>query len=352
MVHRVLYLVAVPFRFARLIASQSLLCVLFVLGPGSSRVHAGLFGSADIGTEEFQGLQIISAARPAGLAWSYTALGDGVDAVGINPAGLARESARIFYGSLRYHPDLADAGEVAYSQPFGEEGRLAFSATYINFGTISYVDENNQSLGEDLKPSSFYPVLTYARSQGDKWNWGASVKGALEDPGAFDGAQKAVGAGADAGIQYRPARNFGLGASVVNAGIKLRGHSLGETAGSGYLPGAFKAGTFFHPQGLEQMSIAVDAELPFFNVPALALGYEYRVIPEWDVRAGTRLDYNDIHNLLEWGGAIQSSELNGSAMKVAAGTSLHVGDFNVDFAEQWWTDLGFVSQLAVSWCMR
>ena len=346
-----LYLVDVISHFRRLVPSQALFCAAFcVLGPGCGFVHAGLFGSADIGTEEFQGIEVLPSARPAGLAGAYTALGEGISAIGYNPAGLVHEDGHSLYsGSLRYQPDGANAGEVAYSRAWGMSSRVALSATYLNFGSgIAGRDENNNPTGE-LNPSSFYPALTYARAESDKLQWGATLKGAIEDPGSFQGAQTALGVGADAGFQYQPARNLGLGASVVNAGVKLRGHSANEATGSGYLPGQFKVGGYLHPPGLERMTVSLDAELPFYNVPALALGYEYRIIPEWEVRAGTRLDYNDVKNILGWTGATKSIEQNGSAFKASGGTTLRMGNADVEYAVQWWTDLGFVHSITVSW---
>lgn len=336
------------------VAAFHILCAFLVSFPGTTLLHAQIFGSDFAGTEEFAGLQIISAARPAGLAGAYGALAEGTNSIGINPAGLARESGQQFSGSVRLHPDMANAGQVAYSRPFetfGKGGRLALSASYLDYGTISGRDENNRPLG-DIKPFSFYPALTYAKAQTERFRWGASLKGMLENPGEFDGAHKALGAGVDAGLQYRVARNLGLGTSVVNAGFKLRRHSEGETAGSGLLPGMFRAGAFFHPQGMEKMSVDVDAEVPFHEPAALDVGCEYRVIPEWDLRAGTRWDYNDVHNLLGTLGATQGVEEGGSALKASAGTTLRAGRANADYAVQWWQDLGFVHAITLSWRIR
>lgn len=346
---RAMYLVAVQFRSTRSLAS-SLPCavLLFLAIPGCRPAFAQLFGSSNIGAQEFIGIDLVAAARSSGLAGACVAQGDGTGAIGINPAGLVRETGQDFTGTIRYHPDAANAGLVAYSRPLGSDGRLAFSASYLNYGTIPGRDENDQPIG-DLAPFSFYPAVTYARSAGSRWRWGASLKMALEDPGKFDGAQKAVAMGADAGFQYQAARNVGIGVSVVNVGRELRGYSHDGTASSGSLPGAFKAGAFLHPRGLERMSIELDAEAPFYEVPALALGYEYRVMSEWDVRAGTRWDSNDIRNLLGWLGATGNAEHYGSALKAATGTTLRTGHADVDYALQWWSDLGIVHALTLSW---
>ncbi len=336
------FLFRAPHRIAFLHAA----CLLAGLGTA----HAQLLGSNSVGTEEFPGLQIISEARPAGLAGAYAALAEGTGSIGINPAGLARGSGQSYSGTVRLTSDAADGGEAVYSRGLSDGGRLAISAGYLNYGSIQSLDENGQPLGT-LSPYGFYPAVTYARAQGDHFQWGASLKGAQENQGDFQGAQNAFGAGADAGIQYRPARNFGMAASVVNLGFKLRGHSGDEATGSDWLPGDLRVGAFLHPQGLEKMSIELDAEAPFYEPAALSLGYEYHVLPEWDVRAGTRWDYDDIRNLLGWLGATQTTERGGNALKASAGTTLQVGRAGVDYALQWWNDLGFVSLLTLTWRM-
>jgi hypothetical protein len=346
---RLMYLVAVPPPSARRIASRFLYgaCLL----GGLSIAHAQLLGSGSIGTEEFPGLQINSEARPAGMAGAYAALAEGTSSIGINPAGLAHLTGSSYSGTVRYAPDAADGGDVAYARPLSDGSELAISAAYLNYGSIQSLDENGQPLGS-LNPFDFYPAVTYARAQGDHVQWGVSLKGAQEYQGNFAGSQNAFGVGADAGVQYHPARNLGVGASVVNLGFKLRGHSSDEATGSDLLPADFRVGGVIRPQGLEDMSIELDAEAPLYEPMALSLGYEYRVLPEWDLRAGTRWDSNDIRNLLGWLGATQNVETGGSALKASVGTTLQVGRADVDYALQWWNDLGFVSQLTLTWRMN
>ena len=140
-----MYLVAVQFRPACSFA-PSLACALFLLtGPGCNSAFAQLFGSRGIGTQEFVGIDLVVQARPAGLAGAYVAMGEGTSAIGINPAGLMHETGRDYSGTIRYHPDAANAGAVAYSRPLGGDGRLAFSAAYLNYGTIAGRSEEHTS---------------------------------------------------------------------------------------------------------------------------------------------------------------------------------------------------------------
>src|SRR5215217_5390492 len=114
------------------------------------------------GTSDMAGIRVLTAPRPAGLAGAYSALADGADGIGINPAGLARESGRHYTGSFRH--DLINAGSVAYS--WGAlDGRFAVSASYLDYGKTVLTHEAGFSLGV-TRPYSLYPAVSYARAVG------------------------------------------------------------------------------------------------------------------------------------------------------------------------------------------
>jgi hypothetical protein len=274
-------------------------------------------------------------------------LAEGSSAIGINPAGLSRESGQNFSGSVR--PDMVRVGSVAYSRPaYG--GQLAVSASYVDYDDILGTDENQNVTGT-LHPYSLYPALTYARAEGERWRWGTTLKVAHETLGDFEGSHSAFGAGIDAGVQYQPAvRNVGFGASVTNLGRKFTGQTDGDE--SGPLPGMVKGGLFYHPRGRKQLAIVADVEVPFYSPAVVALGAEYRVLSEWELRAGTRWDYNDIHNLYGWlNPSAGIHERGGEAVKLAAGTTVKVGPVGVDYAAQWLQSLGIVHSLTVAWAI-
>jgi hypothetical protein len=316
------------------------LCLLAALAL-PVRAHSGAAGPG-----EFAAIAVVPAARPAGLAGAWSALAEGAGSIGLNPAGLARESGRHFSGSLR--PDLVRVGSVAYTVP-GYGGRLAFSASYVDYAEILSTDEYGRATGT-LHPFSLYPALSYARASGERWRWGTTIKLARESLGDFEGAQVAYGAGVDAGVQYQPAvRNLGFGLSVTNVGRKFTSPVEGGDA-SGPLPAAVKGGMFYHPRGRKQMTLTADVEAPFYGRPVLAVGTEYRVIAEWDLRAGTRWDSDDLRTVYGWvvPGA-EAEPRGGEAVKLAAGTTVRVGPVEVDYAAQWWRELGVVHSLSVAW---
>jgi len=302
------------------------------------------------GTEEFSGLKIISSARAAGLCGSYSALAEGASAVGINPAGLSRESGQYRYtGSLRAHPTGANAGSVSYSRPAGPGAQIAFNASYLDYGTIEGMDEQGNSIG-DFNPSSIYPSLTYACG-GERWRYGTTLKLATEYLGDFQGAQSALGVGLDAGFQFRPAaRNLGFGASVVNVGRKLRGHFQGETD-YGAFPASLKAGAFYHPRGLDALAITGEAEIPWHSAPGFAMGLEHRLSSQFDLRAGMHWDVNDMRAVLGWTDFQPKREVYGTAPRAAGGATFRLGRADVDYAAQWWRGLGLAHALTLAWSL-
>jgi hypothetical protein len=334
--------------FSRLADAVAFSCYGRMLAVAALCVPAAPRGADGPGGAGLQAIALVPAARPAGLAGAYTALGAGASSVGINPAGVARESGRVYSGSVQ--PDMTRAGSVAYGFP-ALFGRWSVGASYLDYGEIPATDENQSSQGA-LRPYSLYPSVTYARAESDRLRWGATLKLARETLGDFEGSTPAYGAGFDAGLQYQPAaRGLGFGASVTHIGRQFTGYYEGDER-RGALPAAARAGVYYQPRGRRQLALAADLEAPLHGAPALALGGEYRMLAEWDLRAGTRWSRDDLRNLLGWidpNAGIE--ERGGEAVKLAAGTTLRVGPVAVDYAAQWWRELGIVHSLTVAWAV-
>lgn len=292
-----------------------------------------------------QPISQIPAARPGGLAGAYTALGTGPSAVGINPAGVGRDSATVYQGAVR--PGLSRIGGVGWSFP-AAGGQWAVSATYVDYQEILETDEN-QIIQGTLKPFNLYPAVTYARALGDRWHVGTTVKLAHETLGEFEGSTAAYGAGLDAGLHYQAARNLALGLAVTNLGRQFTGYFEGDDR-RGSLPTVVRAGAAYQPRGRRQLVFVADVDVPWHASPVATIGAEYAVMPEWALRAGTRWSAEDARNLL---GVIDPNadieERGGEAVKLAAGTTVKVGPVAVDYAAQWWRELGIVHALSVSW---
>lgn len=318
------------------------LAALLALGAPCAAQWAGEPGDAG-----FDAIAVVPAARPAGLAGVGAASGAGASAIGINPAGLAREPGTSFTGSVQ--TGMTRVGSVAYARPLAG-GSFAIGAAYLDHGEIAMTDEENVGAGT-LRPFNLYPSATYARPMGAEWSWGATLKAGRETLGDFEGARAAYGAGFDAGVQYHPEgrRNIGFGASLTNVGRQLTGYFDGDDR-LRPLPGAVRAGVSYQPRARRQVALSADVEAPFHTPLVLALGGEYHVMPEWTLRAGTRWNSEDLRNLRGWidpNAGIE--ERGGEATKLAAGTTLRIGPVAVDYAAQWRRELGIVHFVTLAW---
>jgi hypothetical protein len=309
--------------------------------------------SDQAGTAEFQYLETLIFARPAGLAGAYTALALGNDAIGYNPAGVSRsEQARSVTGTFRYHFLGITSGNVAYGYPGQSGGSYAFSAAYINYGRIDEMDENGNATGKQHIPVSFNPSFTAAGRINDNFRLGATLKGFSEYLGDYEGAQPALAWGVDLGMLYQPnVRNLGFGLALLNAGRQVQAHIVGGRTG-GMLPGSVKAGMYYFPTELPKAKLALDVEAPLRDSPRLAGGIEYALNPYLVLRGGTRIDWTEArYYLLKLTDQRPGDLLGGNALKMAGGFTFLADEVTLDYAVQYWHDLSWVHALTVRYAL-
>lgn len=305
------------------------------------------------GTAEFQFLETLIYARPAGMAGAYTSLARGEDAVGYNPAGLSRlETVRSISGTVRYHLLDVSSGNVTYAFPGAGGVKWAFSAAYINYGRIEALDEEGASLGTDLIPASFNPAITASRKVSESLRAGATLKGVTEYLGDFEGSRVGMGWGVDAGLQFQPAvRNLGFGLSLLNLGTKLASqHEGGETGGM--LPVSLKGGFHYHPIEIPKGRLAVDLEIPWHDSPLLSGGIEYAVSQAFMVRAGSRITWPEAKHAFLLATDQRPGDFDGgNALKLAGGFSFEAQGIGVDYAAQFWYGLSWVHALTLRYAV-
>jgi hypothetical protein len=308
----------------------------------------GPASAADIpdraGTAEFQFLENLVYARPAGLAGAYTSLAQGEDAVGYNPAGLSLlQPQRSVSGTFRYHYTDVSSGNVTYAFPGAAGIKYAVSAAYVNYGHIEELDEEGVASGADLLPASFNPALTASRAVSDRVRVGATLKGVTEYLGDFEGSQVGVGWGLDAGLLYDPgARNLGFGLSLLNLGTKLQSQLAdGETGG--LLPVSVKGGFYYHPLSMPRGRVAVDLELPWHDSPLLSGGFEYAITPALTARVGSRASFSELRHAFLLATDQRPGDFEGgNALKAAGGFTFQAEGIGVDYAAQYWHGLSWV----------
>jgi hypothetical protein len=305
------------------------------------------------GTAEFQYLETLIFARPAGLAGAYTSLAQGVDAVGYNPAGVSKsEQARSVAGTVRYHFLDVTSGNVTYGYPGAGGIAYAFSAAYINYGRIEELDEAGNATGREHIPASFNPSLTTSRKVNENIRLGATLKGLSEYLGDYAGSQMALGWGVDLGLLYQPnVRNLGFGLALLNLGRKELAHtSEGRTGG--LLPVSLKGGMFFSPLDVPKAKVAVDVEAPWHDSPRLSGGVEYTLNPAFVVRAGTRIDWVEARYYFRKATDERPGDLQGgNALKLASGFSFLADEIALDYAVQYWYGLSWVHALTMKYTL-
>ena len=325
--------------------ARSIGCLLLA-GAGGAFAQ----GQDWVGTAEFQYIETLVFARPAGLAGAYTAAAQGIDAVGYNPAGIAKdEPGRVFSGTFRYHMLSVASGNASYAFP-GEDSAWSyvFSAAFINYGHIQELDEDGNATGAQMMPSSFNPSFTAARRVSDNLRLGGTLRGFSEYLGDFNESQLAWGWGVDIGMQYQPSvKNLGFGIAVLNLGRKERSQIIGGSTG-GLLPVSVKAGLFYLAPDLPKARFLADGEMPLHGVPRLSGALEYAYSPAFTLRVGSRIDWNEATHYYN---ALTDAETGtwqgGDALKLTTGFTFASDGYSVDYAAQYWQGLSWVHALTL-----
>jgi hypothetical protein len=319
---------------------------------GASGAYA--LGEEDVGTSEFQYIETLIFARPAGMAGAFTAGAQGVDAVGFNPAGAAKaDPGRTLSGTFRYHFLDVASGNASYAYPGADTSwSYVFSAAFINYGRIPEVDEEGNDVvsASKMMPASFNPSFTGARRVSDRLRLGASLRGFSEYLGDFYGSQLAWGWGVDAGLQYQPpAKNLGFGVALLNLGRKERAQLEGGKTG-GMLPTTLKGGVFYSAPELPKARVHLDGELPLRQAARLSGGLEYAYAPSLTLRVGSRIDWSEATHFYE---ALTDAETGtwqgGNALKLTAGFTFAAEAYSVDYAVQYWQGLSWVHALTLKY---
>ncbi|MDB5105743.1 MAG: hypothetical protein JWP91_3432 [Fibrobacteres bacterium] len=334
----------------------------FSAPSGAALILCGLAGgngawsqdfSDKAGTAEFQYLETLIFARPAGLAGAYTSLAQGIDAVGYNPAGLSKSQAvRAVSGTFRYHFLDVTSGNATYAYPGTGNMAYAFSAAYINYGHIEELDENGDATGRKNLPVSFNPSFTAARKVSDAVRLGATLKGLSEYLGDYAGSQLALGWGVDLGLLYQPnVRNMGFGLALLNFGRKETAHTLDGRTG-GLLPVSLKGGMFYYPLDLPKAKVAVDAEVPWHDAPRLSGGVEYAYSPSFTMRLGSRIDWTEARYYFLKATDERPGDLQGgNALKLSGGFTFVTESIGLDYAVQYWNGLSWVHAMTVRYAL-
>jgi hypothetical protein len=270
---------------------------------GSSAAQFEFYSAAGA---SFPTLAVPVGVRAIGMGDAYTATGDDVYSLNWNPAGLAKISG--------YQLGLADnewstalgirQDYISYGQVLGDHAGLGVSLNYFDLGQLDERDANTGALLGESNASVFAGTVGYGLSiLSERIKLGVALEYADQDLYGssltdFDGTLGMV-------YDYNSRLSYGL--SVNHIGTGAQGFNPPESVNLGV------ADTFFD----RNLTIAIDAQLPFSSETMINAGFEY-ILSFLALRAGYRQAINAPD------GDVQSGP--------TAGVGLKAGAFHLDYA--------------------
>jgi len=157
-------------------------------------------------------------ARSSAMAGSFVSVGNDVNTIFYNPAGLATLNGKqASVGFFKYLLDI-NSGNASYSQKYKELGYFGIGVRYVNYGSFDKYDENYQNVGT-FGASDIALSLGYANKYKENIKYGANVKFIYSTIDEYS----SVGLALDLGALYSfPEQQLNIGASILNLGTQIK----------------------------------------------------------------------------------------------------------------------------------
>lgn len=266
------------------------------------------------GGETAQFLRIGVGARAAGMGGAYTAVGDDVNAMAWNPAGLSLLSKREV-GAM-YADLVADTrySFLGYGHPT-KHGTFGAGLMYLGQGSLEGRDSQGRVNGGFTAADTAVSV-SWAGKLGERLGLGGSVKFVRTSISGDAGQTVAF----DLGGRYGLGR-LGPGAASLGLAARNLGPGITMLSQSSQLPLTLAAGLGYRlALGL---TVGLDVRnRPYAGNSEVSLGTEYAVVSRFAVRLG----YASSHGLLS--ATTKTSDLMG----LAAGFGVEALGMSLDYS--------------------
>jgi len=275
-----------------------------------------LAGNENTGTVGSAFLKLGCGVRAPSMGEAFTAVADDATAISWNPAGLAKLSSSEV--SATYNIWLLDTSysTIHYIRPLGP-GMLGASIFYLSYGNINETtDTQRLGTGRSFSPSAQVISLAWGQSLNQNLSLGAAIKSSTQNIDSYSESGMML----DLGIFYifKP-WELKLGGVIQNMG--------------GTLPQTVKLGVskvIF----ADRLNLALDLDFPKDNKSYLSLGGEFKLVPQFVLRAG-----------------FNTKSEEGAGGNLGIGLGLNLSRFAVDYGYVPYGDLGGAHRvgLRVGW---
>ena len=275
--------------------------------------------STDVGTTTAKFLKIGLGSRASGMGGAFTGLGEGIESVFWNPAGLARIKMKEFATGYNMWFEDVSGLYIAAGYPFKNgKGALGFNFNQWNMGQIE-VTSTSSTIERYASVTQGFIGLTYSYALTPNFLAGITGKYIYQDLII----SSVNGGAADVGFLAIMFENFRVGISAQNFGVV---QATGST--SDILPWSIKVGASVSLQG--NFTIAVDADYPKDNGLKVHAGFEYLIKGEGDVALVLRAGYNQAEVTTASGATNISGLTLGLGIKSGVGEVQEESPLNMD----------------------
>lgn len=260
---------------SRVVVIISVIINILILSGYSLAIDSG------VGTTGANFLKIPVAARQSAMAGAFVAVGDDVNTVNYNPAGLSRVAMNELTAThVEYLADMK-YDYVGYVLPLAVS-RVGFSASSLH-SKMEEADTLSLRLGDIILSNKTY-TLTVARSFNNSVYWGVNLKAI----GTRSGVYSAWAYAADLGLLYSPAsiENLNFGLAIQNIGTPLKMIDQKDALPLNYKIGVAKK----LPDS--KLLFAVELSKASDNSSKVSTGMEFAPLGFMVLRGGYRVGYD------------------------------------------------------------
>jgi len=166
----------------------------------------------------FQFLRYVSGARAAGLSGAFVSMTNDATALFFNPATISTVEEKPVSITFLKHVEDINSGNATYIIPTEEDGILAGSINYTNYGSFQYADKFGNRNGRTFGGNDLSMGVSYSNNLDTRLYYGVTLKFLYMNLEQYSSTAVAV----DVGILYRlPDDRTNIGVSVLHSGTQL-----------------------------------------------------------------------------------------------------------------------------------